>query len=586
MLTRSRLAAFILVLAFVALPAAAQEFGPGILPANTSFYIYSRGTAHAETTYPNNPMIQSWNSPEFSQFRQQGIDYLVRHADWKVNGRPVKFTSADAEQIFSFLKGPMMFGYAGSVDLGALSQAKSPSAKQLMDTGAAFAIIDATGKTAQFDLLLKFIESNLPKEITRTRSEFSGVSIEKFTGPNNTSFATRVGNYFVWSSQQAVVQDVISRLNAHTPSADSLSKNPEYLRCQAKPDPDTISEIYFRFPDFKKLPIPATPQFDTAAGIAALHLDALKGFCANFSITPQGEHSRMLVLGDTSAGGIFDLAGTNRPHFDSLALAPPSAFSYTAYALDINATYKLVRAVALAGLPAQQAGMFQMAEGMAGAQLGMSLADALALVSGEFAMIQLDPMAATPIPLIAVSISNSEKVSALIHKLGGDSMVEDSHENGITIFKSKSAAPPVDPKSNSTDPPSPPTYFALTPHFLLYGGDKQTLLKAARMDSGAGAAGPSLADNPEIRAMRAALPHDLLGLNVIDYTHHDWAADMTKALGDTEKSQTSKLSPEDVQFFETMKKFGATTIGKMLLRRSVSGWWKDADGIHYEGLSQ
>jgi hypothetical protein len=35
-----------------------------------------------------------------------------------------------------------------------------------------------------------------------------------------------------------------------------------------------------------------------------------------------------------------------------------------------------------------------------------------------------------------------------------------------------------------------------------------------------------------------------------------------------------------------MKKFGATALGKMMLRRSVSGWWKDGDGIHYEGFSQ
>ena len=585
MTTRSRLAAIVLLLTFAALPAAAQEFGPGILPADTSFYIYSRGTAHAETTYPNNPMIQSWNSPEFAQFRQQGIDYLVRHGNWKVNGRPVKFTSADAEQIFSFLKGPMMIGYAGSIDFGALAQPNAPSAKQLLGTGGAFAIIDATGKTAQFDFLLKFVEANLPKEITRTRSEFSGVSIEQFAGPNNTSFATRVGNYFVWSNQQKVVQDLVSRLSSHAAPANSLAQNAGYQHCQAKPDPDSISEMYFRFPDFTKLPIPATPQFDTAAAMSALHLDSLKGFCANFAITPQGEHSRMVVLGDTAAGGIFNLAGTNRPHFDSLSLAPSSAFSYTAYALDINATYKLVRAVALAGLPAQQAAMVQMAEGMAGAQLGMSLADALALVSGEFAMIQLDPTAATPVPLFAVSISNSEKVSALIHKLGGDSIVEDSHENGVTIFKSKSAPPPADPHSKASDAP-PPNYVALTPHFLLYGGDKESLLKAARMDSAGTTGGPSLADSPEIRDIRAALPRELLGLNIIDYTHHDWAADMTKALGDSEKSDTAKLSPEDIQFFETMKKFGATTIGKMLLRRSVSGWWKDADGIHYEGFSQ
>ena len=68
------IAALILLLAFAVLPAAAQEFGPGILPADTSFFIYSRGTAHAETAYASNPMVQSWNSPDSAHFRQQGSE--------------------------------------------------------------------------------------------------------------------------------------------------------------------------------------------------------------------------------------------------------------------------------------------------------------------------------------------------------------------------------------------------------------------------------------------------------------------------------------------------------------------------------
>src|ERR1700733_9814789 len=121
MFTRSRFAALILLLTFAVLPAAAQEFGPGILPADTSFFVFSRGTAHAETAYAGNPMVQSWNSPEFADFRQQGIAYLIRHADWKVNGQPMKFTPAQTDQIFAILKSPMMFGFSGAIDMASLT---------------------------------------------------------------------------------------------------------------------------------------------------------------------------------------------------------------------------------------------------------------------------------------------------------------------------------------------------------------------------------------------------------------------------------------------------------------------------------
>src|SRR5580704_15460090 len=104
MFNRFRLAALGALLAVAAFPVAAQEFGPAMLPADTTFVIYSHGIARAETMYPTNPTIQSWNSPDFAQLRQQAVDYWTRHADWKVNGRPLKFSSAEVEQMTSFVK--------------------------------------------------------------------------------------------------------------------------------------------------------------------------------------------------------------------------------------------------------------------------------------------------------------------------------------------------------------------------------------------------------------------------------------------------------------------------------------------------
>ncbi len=583
MITRSRLAGLLLLLTFAALPAAAQEFGPGMLPADTSFVIYSRGTAHAETAYPNNPMVLSSNGPEFAELRAQGINYIARHAEWKINGRPVKFTPAEAELIFSFVKGPMMLGYLGSLDVSSLAQASAPSTKQLMDAGGMFLIIDATGKTTQFDLLFKLIEANVPKAVTRSRSDFSGVSIEKFAGPNNTSFATRVGNYFVWSNQEKVIQDLVLRFSSRAEPANSLAQTPGYQRCQGKPDPDSIYEMYFRVPDLTKTSVPGAPgQFDTSAALRSLKLDSLRAACGSLALTQQGEHARGLFLGDTSAGGIFDLFGANRSHFDTLDLAPASAYSYFSYSFDLPATYKLARAVAMAGLPEQQASMIQMVEGVAAMQIGMPLADALALSSGEFATIQLDPTSTPPSQIYAVSISNPEKVSALIHKIGSNSYEEVSNENGITLFKSKSAAP----AANSTDPVVP-TYLAVTPHFLVYGIDKKALTKAAQSDFASRSAGrASLLDSPEISKLRAILPKELLGLSITDYTHYDWAAEITKSIDQSEKSGASKLSPEDIQFFDALKKFNASKLSKVMLRRSVDGWWKDSEGIHYEGFDQ
>lgn len=581
MFTRSRLAAIILSLTFAVLPAAAQEFGPAILPADTSFYIFSRGAAKVEAAYPTNPMVQSWNSPDFTDIRQQGIAYLIRHSDWKMNGVPVKFTPAQTDQIYSFLKSPMMLGFSGGLDVSSFAQASAPSTKQLMSAGGMFVILDVTGKTAPFDLIFRLITANVPKEVTHTRVDFSGVGIEKFTGPNNTSFAARVGNYFVWSNQQKVIQDLVSRLGAHSAPADSIAQNPSYQKCHAASDPDSISEVFFRVPDFTKTEIPPSDKFDTSAALRSLHLDSLRAMCGSYSFNQQGEHSRGMILGDTTAGGIFDFFGKNRSHFDTLAFAPPSTYSYLSYSFDLPAIYKTVRAAAMAALPQQQASMIQMVEGMAGMQIGMSVPDMLGLVGGEVANIQIDPNAKPPVSMYAISITNPDKVAAMFHKLGASAFDEDSHENGITFFKSKIATPAA-----GAEAPAPPSYFAITPHFLLYGTDKPALRKAAQLDSAAASAGSSLLNNSEIGLLRAQLPHDLLGLMITDYSRHSWTGDMSKSFDDVEKSEKEKLSPEDIQFFDSLKKFSATKLGSTMMHRSVGGWWKEPDGIHYEGFSQ
>lgn len=582
MIMRSRFASIVLLMTFAALPLAAQEFGPGILPADTSFFVLSRGTAHAETAYAGNPMVQSWNSPEFADFRQQGIAYLIRHADWKVNGQPMKFTPAQTDQIFSILKSPMMFGFSGAIDAASLSKNGAPTSKEFLNAGGMFVILDVTGKTAQFDLLLQLFTASTSKEITHTHSNFSGAGIDKFAGPNNSSFTARVGNYFVWSNQEKVIQDLISRLGSHSTSGNSLAQTPNYQRCRANQDPDSISEVYFRIPDLTKVSVPVSAQFDTSAALRSLHLDSVRAFCGSYAITQQGEQSRGLIVGDTTAGGIFDFFGANRAHFDTLALAPASSYSYLSYSFDLPAIYKTVRAAAMAALPQQQASMVQMVEAMSTMQLGLPVNDVLALTGGEAATIQLDANSIPPSQIYALTITNPEKVAGLFEKLGANSFEDDSHEKGLTFFKSKTATPVP-----GATGPGLTSYVALTPHFLLFGTDRPALLRAARLDSAAGpATGSSLAEGPEISHLRAALPHDLLGLTITDYTRHDWTADFAKMVDQSEKAGESKLSPEDIQFFDSMKKFNATRVGKAMLRRSVGGWWKEPDGIHYEGFSQ
>ena len=107
-----------------------------------------------------------------------------------------------------------MFGFSGAIDVASFAKAGTPTSKQFLNAGGMFVILDVTGKTAQFDLLFRLMTGSVSKDVAHTHSDFSGVGIEKFAGPNNTSLVARVGNYFVWSNQEKVIQDLISQLGS------------------------------------------------------------------------------------------------------------------------------------------------------------------------------------------------------------------------------------------------------------------------------------------------------------------------------------------------------------------------------------
>ncbi len=580
MLNRARLAAILLFLFLAALPIAAQEFSPGNLPADTYFVVYSHGAGRTGSANSAPAMSKSWDDPAFAQFRIQWLEYLLRHANAQPNGLAIKPTEENATGIMSLLESPMLLGISGSSDFFASSQSPSATGGDFLKKNGVFFILDASGKTAQFDKLWSQIDASVPKLVTRSKVDFSGVSIQQFKGPNQTTDMARVGNYFVWSTKRSVTEDLITRLRSGSNSIESLSMNADFKTCHADSDPGTLLEVFFRIPDLSKIPVPPNPQINTSAVLKGFHLDALHAICGSMAFTPDGGRARGSVLGDTSTGGLFSILGSNKSQFDLLKLAPPSAYSVTVGTYDLSAAYKLIRSAIVSALPPEQQSTVMMVEMVGAAQVGMPIPDALALFTGEYASMSFDATTNSPeVPsLFAVSISDPQPILALIHKMGAQRIASEKQENGITYL---TFAAPVTPGG-----PAPAAgssyYVGIGPHVILASSKAQYVREAAGRLSSSG--GPSLADNPDVVRLRAGLPHDVMSINITDYSRF-LSAFMTGALEQSTTQASRKVPPEDAQFLESVKKFPWSSLSKTS-HWSVGVMWKDSTGIHFESRSQ
>ena len=81
------------------------------------------------------------------------------------------------------------------------------------------------------------------------------------------------------------------------------------------------------------------------------------------------------------------------------------------------------------------------------------------------------------------------------------------------------------------------------------------------------------------------MPREVISLQFTDYSRYDWEAFIAGAFDKMGTQGKANLSPDDVQFLESLKSFPWAAMTRTL-HWSVGAWWKDADGIHFESNSK
>jgi hypothetical protein len=475
--------------------------------------------------------------------------------------------------MISFLDNPLAFGVAAIPNA---PQSSLPSSEP--PHFGVFVVYDATGKAS---LIQKWKDlgragGKQPAEITKY--DFGGTSVEVRTAGKNVSYSAQVANYYLGSDQKQMIEDLVTRFGATGRPTTSLAQLPEYQEIRKYIGSDAAFEWFARMPDLHALG-PRGLNGETSAKLAkSMQLEKIHVAGGGLSFAGAATHLRGTVLGDTSAGGIFDLAGASAAAFQMQPLVNGSS-SFSISRLNPLAAYQWARGAAMGALPPQQSASILMLEGAAQKFLGMPIVDALGLPQGEVASVSSYSAEGSVEQLYAVGIEKPDAVLRVLRAIIG-SMITAEDPSGTTAYLDI-AYPYKDPKTGTQRKKL--YYLAVTPQMILAAPRKAMLRDTvARLGSGPGLApAAGIFANPEYLQMRSLLPRELSGLSGTDITQIPWDKLLTKLQAQLEQTAKDKNGPQppDLNWLKP------EAVSRHL-HVALSGWWVDSSGVYFDSYIQ
>jgi hypothetical protein len=544
------------------------------LPLDTVFFFAWHGSAAIEKGRATSALLRLWDDPEMVAARQVLMERAARES-----------TSAEAagdkermQALWDLASNPFVIGFANSPDWKFLSAPAGADGKRT-PTGF-FLIYDRTGKADQLARVGALLAEKSAEKPVVTTFSFSGVTVRKETSSKRADFSAEFDNCIVVSDSQEVIEKLITRLKGPAP-VDSFTFSHAYQAAAAERTPDAFFELFARIPDLSKVAVPPAQGMNFAAMLKALHLERVQAISASASLAGQGARMRGAVLGNTAPGSIFDLFATGNGEFRTLAAAP-SGSAYSVMKLDLFTFYQTLRTAIRAGLAPEQASQFEMMEGMMGTQLGMGIREALQLIAGEVATIQLDSegngragAAAMLDPLrnlYVLSTDRPEEALKLIRLALASSITSESVEGNTTVLAVTSSY--RDEKSGAQRKRF--NYVGVTPKMIILAPRKAQLREAvARVTAQQGPAAGGLASDSTFLQARNRLPHPLTALSYSDFSRIPWQAALEAVL--KQAGEKDKLTPREQDALRAVFR-----VLPRYLHTAFGGYWKDRNGIFME----
>jgi hypothetical protein len=565
---------------FFARPVAAQlPIEPAKLPARTTFYVAWHGMPAGEARKANS-LFALWDDPALAPTRDAlAQEFVTNHSKDKSASQ---LSRADLDQFASLFDNSYILGYLPEPKGRATAPASVDGKKPLWN--GIFFVYNHTGKeTLMFKLFLGLrMQKDAPEPSPVT---IGGVPATKFTYKNNINnsfYWADKGEYTIATGERAVMEEVFARLDNKSTGA-SLGSVPAFQEAQPLLSKGTF-ELFLRIPDLADF-VPDT----TAQGIKskpildALRLDAVHSVAASVSFEGARTHLQGGILGDTSPGTLFDIFGDGQPSPASLAFASSDTIYFNSTLINLPGIYSTLKRVVRAVLPPGQQSNADLIDTMAQAKLGMSVNDALALLTGEVASIQSSPVLDFDKHVYFFGIRDKAGVLKLMHTLLGERISSERSEGNTTFLK-------ISLGGNQSSAGVAQWNFynlAVTPDAIL-GAFKADVLRAT-LTQRAQNAPSSFASHPGFQAARAGFPQNVDGIHFTDFQKFDWPGVKDHWLKELKKTSTTAHS------FNAQKATAAPSaalpswleqidpqIFARHLHAAFAASWKDGHGFHFD----
>jgi len=564
----------LIISCFAAGTATAQvPIEPGKLPARTMFYVVWRGMP-AGAARQANSLFALWDDPALAPAREAFAQNLVANSKDKAT----QLSRAELDEFASFFDNAFILGYLPEPKGRAATA--SPDGKKPQWNGFFF-VYDHTGKEA---LMLKaLLGLRLQKDApVASPTTIAGLPATKFTSKSNSFYWADKGKFTIVGGERTVLEDVFSRFD-NKATGPALGEAAAFQEAQPQLNHGTF-EFFLRIPDLNDVvPQDATKGIPAKPILDALRLDAIHSIYTSVSFEGPKTHLQGAILGDASPGTIFDIFADGQPSPASLAFASADTIYFNSTQINFPGIYATVKRVTRSLFPQGQQGNADMIETMAQTRLGMPVADALALLSGEFASIQSSPTMDTNKQVYFLGIRNKPQVLKLIHSLVGERVSAEHNEGDATFLKVSLGG------SQSGAGVAQWNFYniAVTSDALIGATRVDTLrqLLAQRPQNAAG-----FGSTPQFQAARSKFPQTIEGINYVDFQKFDWPGLKDHWLKEIKKSSTTPAKSLNDQKATAAPPAPLPAWLEQLdpqvfarhLHSAFAASWKDAKGVHFE----
>src|SRR5467141_2123955 len=563
------------------IPAFAQApLEPAQLPSRTVFYLIWRGAPAADVRQANS-LMALWDDPDFAPVRSALASNILSSSQEK--SPKEKVTPEELQEYASLLE--------NGFTLGCLSEPakRSPASTPASKDGKApawngmFFVYDRTGKEALIAKAILRMRAQEKEAPALSPLVIGGVPVLKAESKNGTTYWADQGKFAVSAGERSVMEQILGRLNGKSPAAASLAQSSAYQEAQPILGSGAL-EFFVGIPDLKELASDSNAAgFQARPLLEAARLEAIHSIGGHLALEGSKTHVQAAIFADTAPGTPVDIWPANPAAPASLAFAPPDAVSYSAGQINFMGIYGIVKRIALAAFPQGQQGNADVLDTLAAARIGMPLADALNLPTGEFASMQTSPSLDTAKQVYFLGIRKKPETLKLMRALFSDQLTSERNEGDVTFLKISLGG------RQASAGVAQWNFFnvAVTPDMMIGATRSDTLREVlANRSQGPVAAGLSIL--PQFQASRAKFPENLNSMSYFDFQKVDWQGLRDRLVAESKKNSAAKslqptkrpAAPAGMNL-DWLIQVNAQVFSRHL-HYSTGVSWKDSKGIHWD----